>query len=129
MLSSPTCPVLEALGKKLSFEIAVGLNGRVWVKADSPSTNYIVVNAIIKSESLSGAQQKIMAEKLHQKIQGIYDSTPYTQSCHPRFLFCFFQSYFLNFRNSRMIREDCKRCFLDPPWSLIGRDRVMCAEG
>jgi exosome complex RNA-binding protein Rrp4 len=30
-LSSPTCPVLEALGKKLSFEIAVGLNGRVWV--------------------------------------------------------------------------------------------------
>jgi exosome complex RNA-binding protein Rrp4 len=31
LLSSPTCPVLEALGKKLSFEIAVGLNGRVWV--------------------------------------------------------------------------------------------------
>ncbi|KAI9381253.1 hypothetical protein POPTR_015G075400v4 [Populus trichocarpa] len=69
MLSSPTCPVLEALGKKLSFEIAVGLNGRVWVKADSPSTVIIVVNAIIKSESLSGAQQKIMAEKLLQKIQ------------------------------------------------------------
>lgn len=31
LLSSPTCPVLDALGKKLSFEIAVGLNGRVWV--------------------------------------------------------------------------------------------------
>lgn len=31
LLSSPTCPVLEALGNKLSFEIAVGLNGRVWV--------------------------------------------------------------------------------------------------
>ncbi|XP_042477041.1 uncharacterized protein LOC122058422 isoform X2 [Macadamia integrifolia] len=31
LLSSPTCPVLEALGKKLSFEIAVGLDGRVWV--------------------------------------------------------------------------------------------------
>jgi hypothetical protein len=31
LLSSPTCPVLEVLGKKLSFEIAVGLNGRVWV--------------------------------------------------------------------------------------------------
>ncbi|GMP62123.1 hypothetical protein CsSME_00024340 [Camellia sinensis var. sinensis] len=30
LLSSPTCPVLEGLGKKLSFEIAVGLNGRVW---------------------------------------------------------------------------------------------------
>lgn len=33
LLSSPTCPVLEALGKKISFEIAVGLNGRVWVIA------------------------------------------------------------------------------------------------
>ncbi|KAG6746006.1 hypothetical protein POTOM_050517 [Populus tomentosa] len=71
MLSSPTCPVLEALGKKLSFEIAVGFNGRVWVKADSPSTVIVVVNAIVKSESLSGAQQKIMAEKLLQKIQMI----------------------------------------------------------
>ncbi|GAU43233.1 hypothetical protein TSUD_241230, partial [Trifolium subterraneum] len=30
LLSSPTCPVLDTLGKKLSFEIAVGLNGRVW---------------------------------------------------------------------------------------------------
>jgi hypothetical protein len=31
LLSTPTCPVLDTLGKKLSFEIAVGLNGRVWV--------------------------------------------------------------------------------------------------
>jgi hypothetical protein len=31
LLSKPTCPVLEALGKSLSFEIAVGMNGRVWV--------------------------------------------------------------------------------------------------
>jgi exosome complex RNA-binding protein Rrp4 len=31
LLSKPTSPVLEALGKSLSFEIAVGMNGRVWV--------------------------------------------------------------------------------------------------
>lgn len=31
LLSSPTCPILAALGKKISFEIAIGLNGRVWV--------------------------------------------------------------------------------------------------
>ncbi|KAF9612104.1 hypothetical protein IFM89_038083 [Coptis chinensis] len=37
LLSSPTCPVLEALGKKLSFEIAVGLNGRVWLSFDVAS--------------------------------------------------------------------------------------------
>ncbi|KAF8378289.1 hypothetical protein HHK36_029628 [Tetracentron sinense] len=81
LLSSPTCPVLEALGKKLSFEIAVGLNGRVWVWADlssvgrfsvnaaSPSTVILVGNAIMSSESLSGVQQRIMVEKLLQRIQ------------------------------------------------------------
>ncbi|RDX83222.1 putative exosome complex component rrp40 [Mucuna pruriens] len=69
LLSSPTCPVLDALGKKVSFEIAVGLNGRVWVNAASPPTTIIVVNAITNSETLSAAQQRIMVEKLLQRIQ------------------------------------------------------------
>ncbi|XP_059650042.1 uncharacterized protein LOC132295769 [Cornus florida] len=69
LLSSPACPALEALGKKLSFEIAVGLNGRVWVNAASPSTPILVSNAIMNSESLSGVQQKIMVDKLLQRVQ------------------------------------------------------------
>ncbi|KAF9604169.1 hypothetical protein IFM89_003293 [Coptis chinensis] len=69
LLSSPTCPVLEALGKKLSFEIAVGVNGRVWVNAKSPSTVILVSNAIMTSESLTGVQQRIMVEKLMQRVQ------------------------------------------------------------
>nr|GMC60357.1 putative exosome complex component rrp40 [Ipomoea batatas]GMC69880.1 putative exosome complex component rrp40 [Ipomoea batatas] len=69
LLSSPTCPVLEALGKKLSFEIAIGLNGRIWVNAPSPATTILVSNAIMNSESLSAVQQKIMVEKLLQRVQ------------------------------------------------------------
>ncbi|KAK4605366.1 hypothetical protein RGQ29_013436 [Quercus rubra] len=69
LLSSPTCPVLDALGKKLSFETAVGLNGRVWVNASSPSTVIVVANAIMNSESLSGVQQRIMVEKLIQNLK------------------------------------------------------------
>ncbi|KAB1204961.1 putative exosome complex component rrp40 [Morella rubra] len=69
LLGSPTCPVLDALGKKLSFEIAVGLNGRVWVNATSPSTVVVVANAIMNSESLSGVQQRIMVEKLLQNLK------------------------------------------------------------
>ncbi|XP_031406761.1 putative exosome complex component rrp40 isoform X2 [Punica granatum] len=69
MLSSPTCPVLEEFGKKLSFEVAVGLNGRVWVNAASPATVIVVSNAIMKSESLSSTQQRIMARKLLEKVQ------------------------------------------------------------
>jgi len=68
LLSSPTCPVLEALGKKLSFEIAVGLNGRVWVNASSQSTAIFVLNAISSSEFLSAMQQRIMVEKLLQRV-------------------------------------------------------------
>ncbi|ERM95158.1 hypothetical protein AMTRI_Chr07g81730 [Amborella trichopoda] len=69
LLSRPTCPVLDALGKKLSFEIAVGLNGRVWVNASSPSTVILVANAIMSAEFLSGAQQRILVEKLLQRVQ------------------------------------------------------------
>ncbi|KAI0495769.1 hypothetical protein KFK09_022072 [Dendrobium nobile] len=70
LLSSPTCPILEALGRKLSYEIAVGLNGRVWVNASSPSTVILVSNAIMRSEFLSDVQQKILVEKLMQRVQG-----------------------------------------------------------
>ncbi|XP_020106315.1 putative exosome complex component rrp40 isoform X2 [Ananas comosus] len=69
LLSSPMCPVLEALGKKLSFETAVGLNGRVWVNASSPSNVILVSNAIMRSEFLSGTQQRIMVEKLMDRLQ------------------------------------------------------------
>ncbi|MCL7048007.1 hypothetical protein MKW94_001542 [Papaver nudicaule] len=69
LLSTPTCPVLEALGKKLSFEIAVGLNGRVWVNAEAPSTVILVANALLKSEPLTAVQQRIMVESLLQRVQ------------------------------------------------------------
>ncbi|CAL9234014.1 unnamed protein product [Arabidopsis halleri] len=68
LLSSPTCPVLEALGKKLSFETAFGLNGRCWVHAAAPRIVIIVANALMNSETLSGTQQRIMVEKLLEKI-------------------------------------------------------------
>ncbi|CAN4100485.1 unnamed protein product [Withania somnifera] len=68
LLSSPTCPVLEGLGKKLAFEIAVGLNGRVWVNAEHKSSIILVANAIINSESLTPVQQKIMVEKLLDRV-------------------------------------------------------------
>eukprot|EP01018_Ginkgo_biloba_P004008 Gb_30837 [translate_table: standard] len=69
LLSRPTCPVLEALGKTLSFEIAVGLNGRVWVNAPSPTTVILVSNAITNAEYLSAVQQKIMVQRLLQRVQ------------------------------------------------------------
>lgn len=68
LLSRPTPPVLEVLGKSLSFEIAVGLNGRVWVNAPKVATTITVSNAIQNSEFLSPAQQQIMATKLLEDL-------------------------------------------------------------
>ncbi|KAF3334873.1 putative exosome complex component rrp40 [Carex littledalei] len=70
LLSSPTCPVLEALGKKISFETAIGLNGRVWVNGSSPDDVILVSNAIMRSEFLSGTQQRTMVEKLMERLRG-----------------------------------------------------------
>ena len=61
LLSSPTCPILEALGKKLSFEIAVGLNGRVWVNAAIPDIIVVVANAIMKLLRLKFPMHMIIA--------------------------------------------------------------------
>lgn len=69
LLTRPTCPVLEALGKGLSFETAVGLNGRVWVNAASASTTILVSNTIMNAEFFSAAQQQLMVQKLLQRVQ------------------------------------------------------------
>ncbi|KAL0315157.1 UNVERIFIED_CONTAM: putative exosome complex component rrp40 [Sesamum calycinum] len=47
LLSTPTCPVLETLGKKLAFEIAVGLNGRVWVIFPAELSVYVALMVIV----------------------------------------------------------------------------------
>ncbi|CAM6098182.1 unnamed protein product [Calypogeia fissa] len=69
LLSKRTCPVLEALGKSLSYEIAVGLNGRVWVTAESPAIIVAVSNAISNAELLSPAQQHILVQRVIEGME------------------------------------------------------------
>ena len=64
LLSRPPCPVLEALARHLQYEVAVGLNGRVWVNADSPTKIILVTNAISNSEFLTPAQTETLVAKL-----------------------------------------------------------------
>ena len=64
LLSRPPCPVLEALAKHIQYEVAVGLNGRVWVDADSPTKIILVANAISNGEFLSPAQTESLVAKL-----------------------------------------------------------------
>lgn len=61
--------VLNEIGKYLPFEIAVGLNGRIWVKSTSVLNTTVISNAIINSEFLSAEKIVSMVKKLITKAQ------------------------------------------------------------
>ena len=60
--------MLEALARHIQYEVAVGLNGRVWVNADSPTIIILVANAISNSEFLTPAQTETLVAKLVEVI-------------------------------------------------------------
>ncbi|KAJ2064509.1 exosome non-catalytic core subunit rrp40 [Coemansia sp. S146] len=60
-------PVLAALGNGVPFEVAVGVNGRVWVNAESVATTILVANAIRNSEYLDAKQCRQMVKELLEK--------------------------------------------------------------
>jgi exosome complex component RRP40 len=58
------CVVLKQLGKVVPFEIAVGMNGRVWVNAANSKHIILITNAILNSEHLQPKQIQAMIAKL-----------------------------------------------------------------
>lgn len=44
---------IDRLGKKIPLEIAIGLNGRIWVRTDSFRNTMFVINAILSAELLN----------------------------------------------------------------------------
>lgn len=55
--------VVEELGSKLTFEIAVGRNGRIWVNSPDVKTTVFVGKCIQDSEFLTGQEQKDMVRE------------------------------------------------------------------
>lgn len=45
-------------------QIAVGMNGRVWVNSPSPKVTILVSNAIVKAEFLSRPQVSLLVAKI-----------------------------------------------------------------
>lgn len=59
--------VLAALGEAMAFEVVVGLNGRVWVKADQAPYTVLICNAIARVADMEvaagvAAVRKLMAQ-------------------------------------------------------------------
>lgn len=67
-LLSRGCHVLHALGAEVPFEITIGRNGRVWVKAQRTSQTMMICNAIKASERLSPKQTRALVKELVKKM-------------------------------------------------------------
>jgi len=63
--------LLPQLGKSLPFEIAVGLNSRVWVNGRSTNETLALAHAISGAELLSKEQVKHMVRRLSDSLCGI----------------------------------------------------------
>ena len=65
LLSPEGNETLEELGRIFKFELVIGFNGRIWIKAKDSRNTIIVANAIIKSQ-LPKTEFELLLRKLKQ---------------------------------------------------------------
>ena len=56
--------VLKRLGRELSFEVAAGMNGRVWIKGQDVKDTVFVANMIEQSEKMGMEQLDKLVETI-----------------------------------------------------------------
>ena len=69
-LLSPDCNLLKKLGEFAPFEIAVGVNGRVWLRARSVKETMLLVQAVNSAEYMTNQEIALMCDKLHDVLSG-----------------------------------------------------------
>ena len=67
-LISSESNILELIGKKISYEISIGLNGRIWVNSSSPKNIILISNTILASEDLTDSQMEILVKKAFSSV-------------------------------------------------------------
>jgi exosome complex RNA-binding protein Rrp4 len=69
-LLKPDCAVLSALGKDLSYEVAVGENGAFWVNsAGGVPTTAIIANAILNAEVMDEHRTVAMVDRMLKDLK------------------------------------------------------------
>ena len=69
-LLSPDSGLLAALGTSTPFEVAIGMNGRVWVRARSVRETICLAQAVECSEHMTSGEVRNMAERLTSVLAG-----------------------------------------------------------
>ena len=63
-LQKAQCPILEAIGKHLSFELIAGANGRFVVIGSKPRETVAITNAILQSEGVDPAEYRSIIKEM-----------------------------------------------------------------
>ncbi len=66
----PDCVLLKTLGNALPYEIAIGMNGRIWVKGRSIQETVAICNAISSAEYMNNHQIKVMVRRTMDALAG-----------------------------------------------------------
>jgi exosome complex component RRP40 len=61
---APDSKLLECLGKKFKYEIAVGMNGRIWINSKSIETTITVVNILSQLENTPKSQYQQICDQI-----------------------------------------------------------------
>uniref|UniRef100_UPI00398F1497 exosome complex component RRP40-like n=1 Tax=Pristiophorus japonicus TaxID=55135 RepID=UPI00398F1497 len=67
-LLSPNCEVIKNLGELYPFEIVIGMNGRIWVKAKTIKHTLLVANVLESCENMTTEQRKCVFKKLSENV-------------------------------------------------------------
>jgi exosome complex component RRP40 len=65
------CVMWWTQNRHIAYEITVGMNGAVWIKAGSIKEAIVIRNAILNAQSLDAYRTEAMVEILIQKMKQI----------------------------------------------------------
>ncbi|KAG0675713.1 exosome non-catalytic core subunit rrp40 [Pichia californica] len=71
LLFTPNAPVLKKMVEKLQFEIAIGVNGKVWIKSDSSKATMLCVYIISESQNWKQSEISENVDKSIKKFKSL----------------------------------------------------------
>ena len=69
-LLAPDSGLLTMLGASTPFEVAVGMNGRVWLRARSVRETMLLAQAVTSAEYMTAEEIAMMCDKLADVMAG-----------------------------------------------------------
>lgn len=65
---NPQCPLFSMLGKNQAYELAAGMNGKIWVKARTIKETIAVANAILAAEYVVPSEMPKLCAKIEKTL-------------------------------------------------------------